>query len=167
MTYTCDVGYTLQGSNSRTCQFNGQWSGSVPQCICKLTIFLHCVCVLISLFLFQYVQLHVLAPVRMVVTVQELKPALASQDGQECCVKQVHAAFLQTSSCTLNVICESMFNDKISCSIIHQLFLLVQTACTKFHCVCWVSTFEYWWFSGRLISCMTSGSITYLATPSL
>ena len=30
--YTCDVGYTLQGSNSRTCQSNGQWSGSVPQC---------------------------------------------------------------------------------------------------------------------------------------
>ena len=33
VTYTCDVGYTLQGSNSRTCQSSGQWSGSVPQCI--------------------------------------------------------------------------------------------------------------------------------------
>ena len=33
--YTCDVGYTLQGSNRRTCQSNGQWSGSVPQCIGK------------------------------------------------------------------------------------------------------------------------------------
>ena len=32
VTYTCDVGYTLQGSNSRTCQSNGQWNGSVPQC---------------------------------------------------------------------------------------------------------------------------------------
>ena len=32
VTYTCDVGYTLQGSNSRTCQSNGQWSGSLPQC---------------------------------------------------------------------------------------------------------------------------------------
>ena len=32
VTYTCDVGYTLQGSNSRVCQSNGQWSGSVPQC---------------------------------------------------------------------------------------------------------------------------------------
>ena len=32
VTYTCDVGYTLQGSNSRTCQPDGQWSGSVPQC---------------------------------------------------------------------------------------------------------------------------------------
>ena len=31
-TYTCDSGYTLQGSNSRTCQASGQWSGSVPQC---------------------------------------------------------------------------------------------------------------------------------------
>ena len=33
VTYTCDVGYTLQGSNSRTCQSSGQWSGSVPQCL--------------------------------------------------------------------------------------------------------------------------------------
>ena len=32
VTYTCDVGYTLQGSNSRTCQSDGRWSGSVPQC---------------------------------------------------------------------------------------------------------------------------------------
>ena len=32
VTYTCDVGYTLQGSNTRTCQSDGQWSGSVPQC---------------------------------------------------------------------------------------------------------------------------------------
>ena len=32
VTYTCDVGYTLQGANSRTCQADGQWSGSVPQC---------------------------------------------------------------------------------------------------------------------------------------
>ena len=35
VTYTCDVGYTLQGSNSRTCQSNGQWSGNVPQCRCE------------------------------------------------------------------------------------------------------------------------------------
>ena len=30
--YTCDVGYTLQGANSRTCQSSGQWTRSVPQC---------------------------------------------------------------------------------------------------------------------------------------
>ena len=36
VTYTCDVGYTLQGSNNRTCQSDGQWSGSVPQCSCML-----------------------------------------------------------------------------------------------------------------------------------
>ena len=37
VTYTCDVGYTLQGSNSRTCQFSGLWNGSVPQCLRTLT----------------------------------------------------------------------------------------------------------------------------------
>ena len=33
VTYTCDVGYTLQGANSRTCQSDGLWSESVPQCL--------------------------------------------------------------------------------------------------------------------------------------
>ena len=32
VTYTCNTGYTWKGSNSRTCQSNGQWSGSVPGC---------------------------------------------------------------------------------------------------------------------------------------
>ena len=32
VTYTCNVGYTLQGSNNRTCQSDGQWNGSMPQC---------------------------------------------------------------------------------------------------------------------------------------
>ena len=35
VTYTCDVGYTLQGSNSRKCLYTGQWKGSLPQCIGK------------------------------------------------------------------------------------------------------------------------------------
>ena len=35
VTYTCDVGYTLQGSNSRKCLYTGRWKGSVPQCISK------------------------------------------------------------------------------------------------------------------------------------
>ena len=42
VTYTCDVGYRLQGVNSRTCQSNGQWNGSVPQCISEFIVF--CVC---------------------------------------------------------------------------------------------------------------------------
>ena len=38
VTYTCDVGYTLKGLNNRTCQLNGNWSGSVPQCKRKLIL---------------------------------------------------------------------------------------------------------------------------------
>ena len=37
--YTCDVGYTLQGANSRTCQSDGQWSGSAAQCKSELIWF--------------------------------------------------------------------------------------------------------------------------------
>ena len=38
VTYTCEEGYTLQGSNNRTCQSSGQWTGSVPQCNRELAI---------------------------------------------------------------------------------------------------------------------------------
>ena len=37
VTYTCFTGYTLLGSKSITCQSDGQWSGSVPQCIGAFT----------------------------------------------------------------------------------------------------------------------------------
>ena len=37
VTYSCFTGYTLQGSKSITCQSDGQWSGSVPQCIGMFT----------------------------------------------------------------------------------------------------------------------------------
>ena len=30
--YSCDTGYTLNGPAQRTCQPNGQWSGSAPTC---------------------------------------------------------------------------------------------------------------------------------------
>ena len=31
-TYTCDAGYELIGSSTRTCQSNGDWSESSPTC---------------------------------------------------------------------------------------------------------------------------------------
>ena len=31
-TYTCNTGYQLTGNSTRTCQFDGTWSGSSPTC---------------------------------------------------------------------------------------------------------------------------------------
>ena len=31
-TYTCDSGYKLIGSKTRTCQVDGTWSGALPSC---------------------------------------------------------------------------------------------------------------------------------------
>ena len=30
--FTCDTGYVLNGSDTRTCQSNGSWSGSIVMC---------------------------------------------------------------------------------------------------------------------------------------
>ena len=35
VTYTCDDGYELSGSESRFCLRTGNWSGQDPECICK------------------------------------------------------------------------------------------------------------------------------------
>ena len=39
-TYSCSGDFTLQGTKTRTCGQNGQWSGQEPRCkhsICKFT----------------------------------------------------------------------------------------------------------------------------------
>ena len=40
--FTCDIGYELTGSDTRTCQCNGSWSGSDTMCIIRGII---CMCV--------------------------------------------------------------------------------------------------------------------------
>ena len=31
-TYSCDMGFRLNGTSTRTCQMSAQWSGSAPTC---------------------------------------------------------------------------------------------------------------------------------------
>ena len=40
-TYTCDPGYQLVGATARTCQDNGEWSSSEPDCECEHLTLLH------------------------------------------------------------------------------------------------------------------------------
>ena len=35
ITHTCNTGFLLCGDINRTCQSNGSWSGSTPDCISK------------------------------------------------------------------------------------------------------------------------------------
>jgi len=37
-TFTCDDDYFLSGSESRSCQVDGRWSGTVPMCIRSMLI---------------------------------------------------------------------------------------------------------------------------------
>jgi len=30
--YTCNLGYSLNGNSTRTCETNGEWSGDSPSC---------------------------------------------------------------------------------------------------------------------------------------
>ena len=41
VTYYCNTGYALQGSETRRCASNGRWTGTAPECIGKTL----CVCV--------------------------------------------------------------------------------------------------------------------------
>ena len=38
--FTCDTGYELTGSDTRTCQSDGNWNGSVA--VCSRGEYLHC-----------------------------------------------------------------------------------------------------------------------------
>ena len=44
-TYICDRGYNLNGSMSRVCMANEEWSGEDPLCQSKWNVSLHYVCV--------------------------------------------------------------------------------------------------------------------------
>ena len=39
-TYSCNTGYNLMGSSTRTCQSTGVWSGDVPTC--QSTLYISC-----------------------------------------------------------------------------------------------------------------------------
>ena len=39
-TFTCNTGYELTGSDTRTCQRNGTWSGTDIMCLGQCTLFI-------------------------------------------------------------------------------------------------------------------------------
>ncbi len=44
VTYSCATGYNLSGDASRTCQADGNWTGSAPVCNSKDVIYFLSVC---------------------------------------------------------------------------------------------------------------------------
>ena len=43
-TYTCFLGYELEGENERECQENGTWTGQEPNCTCKSNSHVYRIC---------------------------------------------------------------------------------------------------------------------------
>ena len=50
--YSCDTGYTLNGPAERTCQADGQWSGSVPTCESEILEWCNSLCLFIVIVLY-------------------------------------------------------------------------------------------------------------------
>ena len=61
VTYYCNTGYALQGSETRQCASNGHWTGTAPECISKtLCMYVSvCVCVYVCVCLCVYMCVHV------------------------------------------------------------------------------------------------------------
>lgn len=36
--YRCERGYKMVGNPLSTCEDNGQWTGDVPQCLCRFNV---------------------------------------------------------------------------------------------------------------------------------
>ena len=43
-TYSCDPTYALNGNATRRCLADGTWSGNMPSCVCKWTLFCLLMC---------------------------------------------------------------------------------------------------------------------------
>ena len=55
-TYSCNDGFTLEGQSTRTCQDDGEWSGSAPTCERKLDVANLCIHAVLSSTLWSYMQ---------------------------------------------------------------------------------------------------------------
>ena len=42
VTYSCNSGFKLSGDSLRTCQSNGEWSGTQPKCNCMFNTAMKC-----------------------------------------------------------------------------------------------------------------------------
>ena len=75
--YTCDLGYSLNGNSTRTCEANGNWSGDPPLCECK---WLKCL-VNRSVYLYLSLQWLTVAALKILIMVKwnYLTPHLSQQ----------------------------------------------------------------------------------------
>ena len=55
-TYSCNDGFTLEGQSTRTCQDDGEWSGSAPTCERKLDVANLCIHAVLSSTLWSYMR---------------------------------------------------------------------------------------------------------------
>ena len=66
--FTCNTGYELTGSNTRTCQSNGNWNGNETICTQGMDM---CVLYILANYIQSFITLHVLIMIWTSLSYQE------------------------------------------------------------------------------------------------